>query len=437
MRSNGVQRLEIVEIVLLIISLLSLLAGGITGNLIYSMVLILLTQILSLLNRFRFQQMTRRRISGLNKQITGQNLIKESSQVETVQKQEKLVDISGNSTENLSNQTRTKESSPAASLQWMTPPQYQTKYQLKAHQDTVSGLSISPDGRYLVSVSWDQTLKLWEISTGRLLKGIIAHSSGILAIVFLEKQEKVDLATGSFDQTLKVWKIEQNSQKGIEINLKTTLRDHTGSLQCLAYNSNSQILISGSYDQTIKQWKMPQGELLATGYDQNGSIYAIACAPLGQYIASAGGDGQVILWQIGTENQINTLVGNISSVQSLAISPDGKIVAAGCINGQIFLWQIEANQRGQIKPFRILKGHHGPIKALIFDASLEKTSFLFSGGSDGIIYLWHFDNTQPLAELKQLNDQETKPISSLILSSDGKYLVAGDISGKIQLWLRE
>jgi len=317
--------------------------------------------------------------------------------------------------------------------------------ELKEHQETISGLSISSDSKYLVSVSWDQTLRLWETSTGTLLKKIKAHSSGVLAVTFLTGQKTLALATGSFDQTIKLWQIRENTEKEIDMEEQDTLRDHRGSIQSLAFNSHQQILLSGSYDQTVKQWKINDfsvslpavqgsvGRLITTGYDPSGAIYAVAIDPLGQYFVSSGGDGKVIVWALGREEQLSVLVGNIFSVQSLAISSDGRIVAAGCINGQIVLWQIEENIPSEIKPWRILKRHTGPIKGLAFRAI---SNILFSGGSDGAIYLWQPDKAEPLTQLQGDNEDNT-PISAILLSPDGSYLVTGDNLGKIKIWSRE
>ncbi|WP_240041716.1 WD40 repeat domain-containing protein [Okeania hirsuta] len=46
----------------------------------------------------------------------------------------------------------------------------------------VDGVAIAPDGEMLVSGSWDRTIKIWNLSTGELLRTLEGHSEIINAI---------------------------------------------------------------------------------------------------------------------------------------------------------------------------------------------------------------------------------------------------------------
>lgn len=46
------------------------------------------------------------------------------------------------------------------------------------HTDIVSSVNFSPDGRYLASGSWDTTVKIWNVHTGKLLVTLLATKEG-------------------------------------------------------------------------------------------------------------------------------------------------------------------------------------------------------------------------------------------------------------------
>jgi WD40 repeat protein len=47
---------------------------------------------------------------------------------------------------------------------------------LEGHTDWVQAVALSPDGRTIVSGSWDSTVKVWEAESGRLLRSLEGHT---------------------------------------------------------------------------------------------------------------------------------------------------------------------------------------------------------------------------------------------------------------------
>ena len=323
--------------------------------------------------------------------------------------------------------TTTPPAAPSLTLPVIPALSWQCRHILTDHGAAVPSLAIAPNGRWLASASWDQSLKLWDLTGGKLLASLVGHSQGLLAIAFLSQK---GLATGSFDQSIKLWSLLPGERGGIEIKLGEILTAHTGSVHALAAVPELRLLVSGSYDQTTKQWDWEQGELLCSSYDPLGAIYAIAVSADAAFVASGGGDGQVALWRLRTGERLGLLAGNVSSIESLAIAPDGKAVAAGCVDGSIKIWQ---PSQSSVRPLQAIAAHAGQVKSLAFTPDGQ---LLVSGGADGQVKFWHPSRHDPLVVLALAGEGLSRPcaVSSLVLSPDGQFLAAGGVDGRIIIW---
>src|SRR5262245_39866479 len=72
-----------------------------------------------------------------------------------------------------------------------------------AHTGWVESVAFSPDGTRVLSGSWDNTLKLWDVATGRLLRTFSGHSKEVKSVAFSPAGTRA--LSGSWDRTLKLW----------------------------------------------------------------------------------------------------------------------------------------------------------------------------------------------------------------------------------------
>ncbi|MEH2217176.1 MAG: ribosome assembly protein 4, partial [Nostoc sp.] len=76
---------------------------------------------------------------------------------------------------------------------------------LEGHSSTVKSVGFSPDGKTLASGSYDNTIKLWDVSTGKAIKTLTGHSSRVFSVGF--SPDGKTLASGSYDNTIKLWDV--------------------------------------------------------------------------------------------------------------------------------------------------------------------------------------------------------------------------------------
>jgi WD40 repeat protein len=119
-------------------------------------------------------------------------------------------------------------------------------FTLSGHGHEIFALAFSPDGKILASGSLDNTIRLWDVSTGRQLRVLNGHTGTVNGVAF--SPDGKCLASGSDDTTAKVWDVSSGS-------LLQTLYDHTESVTSVAFSPDGTMLATGSYDK-MQLWNV-------------------------------------------------------------------------------------------------------------------------------------------------------------------------------------
>lgn len=283
------------------------------------------------------------------------------------------------------------------------------------HAGFVTSVVFSPDGKVLGSCSWDSTIKLWEVATGRELRTLSGHLNEVTSGAF-SPDGKI-LASSAGDRTVRLWDVATGRVLRI-------LTGHSSRLvHSVAFSPNGNELASGSEDRTIKIWDVETGRELRTFSGHSGGVLSIAFSPDGKVLASVSFDKTVKLWDVKTGRELRILSGHSASVNSVAFSPDGKILASGGGDNTIRLWDAAT---GRI--LRILSGQLNSVNSVAFSPDGK---VLASGGDGGTIRLWEADTGR---ELRTIGGYSSSGVSSVAFSPNGSILASGGRDRRIKLW---
>ncbi|MBW4635599.1 MAG: PD40 domain-containing protein [Iphinoe sp. HA4291-MV1] len=304
---------------------------------------------------------------------------------------------------------------------------------LKGHDYFVQSVAFSPDGQIVASGSADQTIRIWNVNTGECLNILKGHTKLVKCVVFASPygeaaptqrcankpsdvtgKTPVLLASGSADQTIRIWDV--NTGKCL-----TILEGHTKLVQCIAFSPNGRTLASGSADQTIRIWDVNTGKCLNIFPGHINSVRSVAFSLDGKTLASSGYDKTVRFWDMDTRNCIQILQGYSNWIHDIALSPDGKTLASSSDDKAIRFWDVNTGQCIQT-----LEGQASRIWSIAFSPDGQ---ILASGGDDQAICLWDVRLGKPLKTLPN-----TDRVRSLTFSSDGQTLASGSVDRRIRLW---
>ena len=300
------------------------------------------------------------------------------------------------------------------------PQNWRCLFTFSEHSKEISTLSTYRHGKILVSGSRDNTIKLWNLQTGKLICTLFGHSAPVLAIAI--SSDGQILASGSADQTIKLWHINTAS-------LIRTIEGHTGEIRSICMSADRQILISGSADCTVKFWQLSSGQLLRSITKRKYSVNSIALSSNNQRFIIGYGDGIASLWFMNIINSLQTLncyanCTAYSPILSVLIHPHGDRFATGCADGSIQIWDI-----GSGTSIHRLTSHSKAVNSVAFSPD---GSELASVSVDQKINIWDWQKDLLCHTLTP-----TTNITSVSYGRDHNVLIVGGSDGSIKIWQRE
>ena len=257
---------------------------------------------------------------------------------------------------------------------------------LTGHSNCVVAMAFSANGKFLATGSFDETARLWDVESGKMKWVLAGHRGAVVSVVCgagMSKNSAAEkppsrpesewLATGSIDATIKIWDVTTG-------RLKRTLRGHKSWVNALAFDSVNGRLISGSSDGTIKIWNVDSGRVVETIQATEAEVRAIAISSDGKRLAAGLRYGFVKIWENGKERL--AFKGHESDVWSVAFAPNAKLVFSG--DGD---W----NRAGQVKVWDAQSGallatipHSGEVLSV----RVSEKGSLAAGAGDGTLKVW-------------------------------------------------
>lgn len=321
------------------------------------------------------------------------------------------------------------------------------------HNNAVTDLTVSPDGTLLVSMSWDQTIRLWNLADGKELFPSPTHNNVVTSVAFAADGKQ--LASGGLDNSAILWGSDgkllvrhaehEYAVIGVAAGaagLWSASQDRSLRLTDAAGKEVTRVVLDGKYayatamtsvaadgtlitghrDGTV-QWRDGKtGAELRRGDFHTNAVKAVACDATGTQVVSGGGDGHLVFWDVAAATSRKKVAAHEDGVAGVCIGPGGQAFSCG-EDGALAQWDVATGE--SVRSVTIDDDGKPDLAAVVV---LEKLGLVVAAGG-GVLHCRKLGDLAPAGTVAL-----PAAAVSLAVSADGTQLAAGLEDGTVALF---
>ncbi len=317
----------------------------------------------------------------------------------------------------------------------------------EGHSAPIRTVTFSRDGESILSGGDDNTVRIWDMLTGRMEAVLRGHSRPVQSCAFSPDGRQV-VSTAQEGQ-IKLWDIFDSQL--VRAPQGRLLAGHTDAVLAARFSPDGSRIVTASRDHTARVYDATNGETLhrlQEGHDflASRAVYFNG----GKWLLTAGGDNSARVWDAATGSQRCALE-NTGRNAAAAVSLDAQwivtgtsldlgdaaqrgpdaLVAAQLAAPQIALWKLDASGTSaeRVTPANQAfgTGHRGAVTVVAISPDAR---WVFSGDETGLGKLWETDTGDPHATMSR----HTRAINDAIFTPDGRRLLTASNDGTVTQW---
>jgi len=311
---------------------------------------------------------------------------------------------------------------------------------LKGHSKRILDMDFSPNGKFLVTTSEDETVILWPVKDfpakeHKSYRCNLDYDHSIF--IKWSPDSKAFILQKAITNCIEVHKVAKRPEGGYEFGVvKTFPAKHTTDIIGLGIASTGKFIATCSDKTDLILWNL-KGDVLARVDTYHNLTYCVKVSPCGRFVATSGFTSDVKVWEVkfsraGDFEKIGKafdLPGHRSGVYNFAFTPDSSRMATISKDGtwKVYDTNVEYN-KGQDVSIIVSGSYHGDSSHPSIVA-ISNDGLLVCIAQDKGLRFYSVLTGDLEAEIFEVH---TEPITQVLFDSSGKYVVsAGDKHARV------
>jgi WD40 repeat protein len=284
---------------------------------------------------------------------------------------------------------------------------------LSGHNSRIYSADFSPNGKYVVTASGDNSAKVWETATGKQVTTLRGHPSHVFSARFSPDSRHVVTAGG---EIAKLW----DASTGTEIR---AFKGHANIVHSAEFSPDGAVVATGGEDGTVKLWNAQTGKEIRTiEVIKKGWVYDAAFSPNSHTLAIGAANGLVGLWNVSNGQNIRNFDGHNRAISSVSFSPNGRFLATSSIDNTTRIWEVSNG--------RLMQTFRGEdFREVNFSPDGK---YVVTASAGGVSQVWRVQDGKQMLTLE--HSSAAMRVLSATFSRDGKYIVTAGDDQTAKIW---